>query len=88
MLAPSAHVVVDAEDPDRRGGMDRGRPDLVVEADVPAGDRYAEGRSTAGSSGEPKFRQSVRANGRALVAATFWYTLASSSWEAPRSASR
>ena len=40
---PSAHVVVDAEHSDDRGGVNGHRPRLVVEVDVPAGDRYAEG---------------------------------------------
>ena len=40
---PAAHVVVDAEHSDDRGGVNGRRPGLVVEADVPAGDRHAEG---------------------------------------------
>ena len=73
------HVVDDAEHADHRGRQDRGRPGLVVEADVAAGDRDAQlphshrrGRGrpaenchiTPGSSGEPKFRQLVTAIGR------------------------
>ena len=45
---PAAHVVVDAEDPDDRGGVNGRRPRLVVEADVAPGDRHAEGGAAIG----------------------------------------
>ena len=77
-------VIDDAEHPDHRGGQDVHPGGLVVEADIAAGDRdpscaqpsampwmaCSNCHITAGSSGEPKFRQSVTASGAAPVVTT------------------
>ncbi len=45
---PAADVLVHAEHPDDRGRLDRHAAGLVVEADVPAGDRRAQGQAAVG----------------------------------------
>ena len=49
---PLANVVVDAEHADHRGRVDRGGARLVVEADVAAGDRDAEGLAAVGEAAD------------------------------------